>query len=179
VVQDVQNLEDFTPSYFERETTTAPTAEIPFRLYGVVDRIDIDEKNKCFRIADYKSSDKSRADVTEAFFKDLLFQPFLYVFMEKNNPLLSGYVADGAALLVIASYKKKTLTIAQYQAMAERVYAFLKQLANYIKNGTFFICPSDKCRFCPYGAMCRKNHFATLDRVNKCAEKQTLKEWRQ
>lgn len=186
VVQDLADLGDFIPWYFETEEFTPATEELPFCLHGYIDRIDVDEPNKLLRVADYKLTNKGTKDLGATFFKNLIFQPFVYLFMIFHSKAFASYKPTGFSLLGTTEYKKCSYTIAQYEAVAPRVFDFLNCLAGYIKQGTFFICPKPStqqydnyCMFCPYGGMCRKDHFATLQRVSKSIPSQTLKEFRQ
>lgn len=187
VPKDIAAMGNFTPTYFETERFTAPTAQLPLHLHGYPDRIDIDEKNKLLRIIDYKSNKKSATkDLNSTFFKSLIFQPFLYLFMILHDKLGSDYVPESFALMQISPFSNYVYTMQQYEAVFARAIDFLKQLTAFIKAGTFFICPqprekafNNSCSFCAYKEICRRDHFTTLQRVKRSPQSKMLKELRQ
>lgn len=85
----------------------------------------------------------------------------------------------GACLLAISPYKKSELSAQDFQAMHAQACAFLTRLTQLIKQGTFFINPSDLCAYCPYSMLCRKDAFKPLLRSRKSAQARTLEEARQ
>ena len=180
VLADLHELESFTPAKFEIKVSAEPSEEIPFRLRGIIDRVDVDEQQQLFRIADYKSSRKAGKDLAEAFFKQLIFQPFLYSWIALRLKELNGYSFDGACLLAIQKgYQRRELSAAEFEQMKERGCGFLKHLAELVRTGTFFINPSDKCAYCPYAAICRRDSFKSLLRARKSEASQSLQEFRQ
>ncbi|MBP5617142.1 MAG: exodeoxyribonuclease V subunit gamma [Elusimicrobiaceae bacterium] len=178
IEEDLQNLGPFTPSRFEWKVQTEPTEQLPLHLYGIIDRVDIDESAKAFRIVDYKSSRKGTAHLDQDFFTHLIFQPFLYTYMAGMQPALASYQSAGACLLAIASYKKSDLSPEEYRAMYPRAVSFLKQLIGLIEEGSFFVNPSSACTYCPYGLLCRRDAFKTLLRARKSRACQELEEAR-
>ncbi len=178
IEEDLKNLGSFTPSYFEWAVQTEPTTQLPLRLYGIIDRVDINGPAKAFRIVDYKSSRKGTAHLDQDFFTHLIFQPFLYTYMAQRQPTLSSYQNAGACLLAIASYKKSDLSPEAYRDMSPRAVAFLKQLIGLIEKGDFFVNPSASCTYCPYGLLCRRDAFKTLLRARKSRACQELQEAR-
>ena len=180
VQADLKELGDFTPCKFETEVSAPPTEELPIRLRGFMDRLDINEKDKTFFVVDYKSSTKGTQNLAADMFKYLIFQPFIYVFIALHLEELKKYVSAGSCLLTIQpSYKKRVLSPAQFEEMRLRACQFLKQITDQIREGKFFICPSDLCAFCPYSTLCRKDSFASLLRARKSKESRALEEARQ
>lgn len=180
VSADLQQLGSFTPARFEMAVSADPEEEIPFALRGIVDRVDLDEDNKIFWIADYKSSRKGTQDLASDFFKHLIFQPFIYGWIAQRLKELKGYTFAGACLLSIhKGYKRRDLTASDFEKMKSRACLFLKFLTDLIQKGQFFICPSGQCAYCPYTAVCRRDSFKSLLRARKSIPSQLLEEQRQ
>lgn len=180
VREDLRELGSFTPSRFEIPVCIAPTDELPIRLRGTIDRIDIDEKNKRFRVADYKSSRKGSKDLASDFFAYLIFQPFIYVWIACRLDELKAYDSAGSCLLSInKGYLRRDLTEEAFREMQPRACGFLQLITHFIERGTFFISPSDLCGYCPYAAICRRDSFKSLLRARKSAASQSLQEARQ
>lgn len=178
-VADIKTLGPFTPSYFERDFSSLSIPGLPFKLRGIMDRIDINLQDKTFIIADYKSSDQGTKNLAQSFFTYLIFQPFLYVLAAKQLPQLDGFAPQGACLLAInPKYERKDLSASEITAMSQRAISFLNQLANIIKQGNFVLNSSDLCTYCPYSAICRKDHFICLVRARKSKPIKQLKEAR-
>ncbi len=179
VTEDLKNLGPFTPSYFEKEFTRLDVPGLPFKLRGVIDRVDVDTEHKTFVVADYKSSKKGTKDLGADFFTHLIFQPFLYVLAAEKLPELAGYASAGSCLLSInKGYARRDLEPSAFEALRPRAEAFLTLLAEYIKKGAFFLNPSDLCDYCPYAAVCRRDSFKCLMRARKSAESRKLEESR-
>ena len=180
VQQDLKQLGSFTPCRFETEVSAPATKELPIRLRGIMDRLDISEKDKTFFVVDYKSSRKGTKDLAKDLFTYLIFQPFLYVFIALHLEELKGYVSAGSCLLSIQpDYDKRVLSPEQFEAIRTRACRFLEQITNQIKQGTFFLCPSEDCVYCPYSTLCRRDSFAALLRARKSKASQALQEARQ
>ena len=176
---DVKQLGAFVPSYFEQQFSGLRVPGLPFALGGIIDRIDLNEKEKTFVVADYKSSKKGGNDLAKAFFTHLIFQPFLYVLAAEKWTQLSGYKAAGSCLLSIRKgYCRRDLPAAQITQMYDKAVAFLTQLGDVIKSGTFFLNPSELCTYCPYSRICRKDSFTCLMRARKSAARKSLEEAR-
>lgn len=176
---DMKDLGDYTPTFFEKEFSQEELPSVPFHLHGIIDRIDIDEKNKKFRVVDYKSSKKGGNNLVKAFFESLIFQPFLYVLAAQKMPELVGYTSAGSCLLSIRkSYCRRELSASEWEAMRPRAEQFLTQVAQIAKRGEFFLNPSNLCAYCPYGAICRRDHFASLMRARKSEASRQLEEAR-
>ena len=177
--EDIKTLGTFTPSYFEREFAALPIPELPFKLRGIVDRVDVDTQEKTFIVADYKSSGKGTKDLAKSFFTHLIFQPFLYVLATEKLPELKGFTPQGACLLAIQpKYDRRDLSAKELTALSSRALSFLTQLANVVKQGNFVLNPSDLCAYCPYSGICRKDSFACLVRARKSGPIEQLEEAR-
>lgn len=179
VEEDLKNLGPFTPSYFEKEFARLEVPGLPFKLRGVIDRVDVDAAHKTFVVADYKSSKKGTKNLAADFFTHLIFQPFLYVLAAEKLLELAGFTSAGSCLLSInPTYARRDLEPAAFKALRPRAEKFLALLANYVKQGTFFLNPSDLCDYCPYAAICRRDSFACLMRARKSAQSRQLEEAR-
>lgn len=180
VLEDLHELGSFTPARFEMPVTAPATDEIPFKLRGIIDRVDLDEASKTFRVADYKSSRKGTQNLASDLFKHLLFQPFLYVWIAAHLPEFKSYQSAGSCLLSInKGYERREMTASAFEDIRPRACEFFNLLAKLIEEGTFFLCPSDLCQYCPYATICRRDSFKSLLRARKCTVAQQLEEARQ
>lgn len=180
VQEDLKQLGTFTPRFFEKPVSFSPTEELPLHLHGIIDRIDLDTTNKQFFVVDYKSSRKGTKDLAADFFRFLIFQPFIYVLIGLHLEELQEFSSAGSCLLSIQpKYDKRTLDVAGFQALRQRACRFLLQITDQIKTGTFFICPSEACLFCPYSTLCRRDSFSSLMRARKSSASHLLEEARQ
>ncbi len=179
VQEDLQQLGSFVPSKFEQPVSLAPTMELPIRLRGIIDRLDINEKEKTFFVVDYKSSRKGTKDLAADLFTHLIFQPFLYVFIALHLEELKDYTSAGSCLLSIQpKYDKRTLSADSFQAVREHACRFFTQITDLIKQGVFFLFPSDLCQYCPYSTICRRDNFFSLLRARKSEASKLLEEAR-
>lgn len=177
VMEDLKNLGPFTPSYFEKEFTRLSVSGLPFKLRGVIDRVDVDAEHKTFIVADYKSSKKGTNDLVSDFFVHLIFQPFLYVLAAEKLPELAGCSSAGSCLLSInKKYVRRNLEPSTFEALRPRAEAFLTLLSEYIKEGTFFLRKSELCTYCPYASICRRDSFKSLMRASKSVQSRKLEE---
>lgn len=177
-VQDVHQLGTLVPHYFEQEVTLEPTEKLALRLRGIMDRVDVDPTAKQFRVADYKSTRKGTANLAKDFFTRLVFQPILYIVMARALTQLKNYEAAGSCLLSIDPYSKRDLSAEEFAAAFPRACELLEQLVQYVKTGTFFMCPGEICTYCPYHLLCRKDAFKPLLRAQKSAQHAALEEAR-
>ena len=179
VQEDIKTLGQFIPSFFEKEFANLQIPELPLKLRGIIDRIDVNSKEKMFLIADYKSSSKGTKDLAKSFFTHLIFQPFLYALAAQELPELKGLSLQGACLLSInKGYERKDLSLSEIATMKKRVFDFLTLLANTVKQGSFVFNTSDLCTYCSYSTLCRKDHFACLIRARKSEIVQQIAEAR-
>lgn len=179
IQEDLKQLSGFTPGFFEKKFSALSVPDIPFKLRGIIDRIDVNAAQKTFQIVDYKSSRKGGKDLADAFFTHLIFQPFLYVLAAQQMPELKELSLAGSCLLSITpAYDKRTLPAAQWEELRPQAVKFLSFLAAIVQKGQFFINPSERCAYCPYGAICRKDSFTCLMRARKSAPSQQMEEAR-
>ena len=179
VLEDLHQLGSFTPARFEMPVSAEATDELPLRLRGIIDRLDVDGKTKTLRVADYKSSRKGSKNLDVDFFKELVFQPFVYVWIAQRLKEWENYHSAGSCLLSInKGYVRRELSADTFEQMRPRACDFLKMLTGFIQNGTFFISPSDLCSYCPYAAICRRDSFKSLLRARKSEPSQKLQEAR-
>lgn len=172
-------LGTFTPTYFEKEFTALDVENFPLRLRGVIDRIDVDMQHKRFVIADYKSSRKGPSDLAKAFFSHLIFQPFLYPLAAAKLPELETLSLQGACLLSInKGYDRRDISSEELAVLRPQAQSFLERLAQLINEGTFFLNPSERCTYCAYSAICRKDNFFCLMRARKSVPSQQVEEAR-
>ena len=179
--KDVAALGPFTPTYFEQEFPPVSIEGFPFRLHGKIDRIDIDNEGKQFRVIDYKSSKKGTADLIATFFKERIFQPFLYVLAAGQLKQLNGYTSAGSYLLSFkdgssVGYKVQRLSAEEWQAMYPKALALFNLLAQFIQQGTLILRTSDECKYCPYDRICRRDSFACLMRARRSTPSKALEE---
>lgn len=177
--EDVKYLDGFLPAYFEQEAVAEPTEELPLRLHGFIDRMDVNSSRQTLRIVDYKSTRKGTANLARDLFARLTLQPFLYWLMALQLDYLKKYTPQEACLFTLAQYKRQSLSADEFEAVYGAACRLLKLLAEFIKQGTFFINPSEACAYCPYGLLCRKDAFKSLLRARKSAPATALEEARQ
>ncbi len=177
VVKDAEHLNGYVPSVFETvfEKVYEPSENLKIKLKGIIDRIDVDGKNKTFRVLDYKSSKHGGRDLAAEMFKKVILQPFIYLILAQNEKQTEGLLPDGAALLSInKGYERQELSQEGFESIQKRAGEFLTLLMALVKEGTFFINPGEHCQFCPYGAICRKDSFRTRLRAKRTAQSQAL-----
>ena len=182
VVKDAQHLEGFVPQIFETyfEKVYAPSEKLSMKLKGIVDRIDIDLKNKRFRVLDYKSSISGKKSLAENMFKQVILQPFIYLILAEQQKQTAGLKPDGAALLGInKGYARQELSQADFEAVSAKAAAFLELLIGLILSGCFFMSPSEHCQYCPYQRICRKDSFRSVLRARHAKAFEKLQEAKQ
>ncbi len=178
-VKDALELDGLVPQIFETffEKVYAPSSTLSIKLKGIVDRIDIDEKSKRFRVLDYKSSLSGKKSIASSMFKQVILQPFIYLILAEGQKQTQGLKADGAALLGInKGYARQTLSQDEFENISVRASGFFSLLMSFISSGCFFINPSEHCQYCPYSAICRKDSFRSLLRARHAKEFQALQE---
>ena len=111
------------------------------------------------------------------FFKERIFQPFLYVLAAVKLKPLQNYTSAGSYLLSIKEgYTRQELTCQQWQTMYPKAVALFELLARFIRQGTFVLRTSDDCKYCPYRFICRRDSFACLMRARHSAPVKELEE---
>ncbi len=179
VQADLRALGDFVPAYFEWAFDSLAVEDLPVKLRGIIDRIDVNETKKTFLVADYKSSRKGTADLGESFFTHLIFQPVLYVLAAQKLRQLNGRASAGSCLLVLQKgCDRRDLPAEQIAALLPRIRRFLQLLVDITVQGNFVFSPSELCTYCPYRAICRKDSFACLMRARRSKTIQQLEEAR-
>ncbi len=182
VVKDAENLEGFVPAVFEtrfkKDYALSPSLNI--RFMGIVDRIDVNEQNRTFRVVDYKKSRLGGKNLALDMFAKVILQPFVYLSLAQDSPQTRGFKADGAALLIVdAGYFRQTLSAQDYEDSMPRAKEFFTCLMRLIKDGKFFVNPSKHCQFCPYASICRKDAYRTLLRAKHAPQARQLQEVKQ
>ena len=95
-------------------------------------------------------------------------------------PEFKSYQSAGSCLLSInKGYERREMTASAFEDIRPRACEFFNLLAKLIEEGTFFLCPSDLCQYCPYATICRRDSFKSLLRARKCTAAQQLEEARQ
>ena len=182
VQKDADHLDGFVPSVFETffETYYQPSEEFKLHVKGIIDRIDVNEKDKTFRVVDYKSGRKGSKDLRGDILKHLILQPFIYLVLAAQADALKDKNPAGACLLSInKGYYKQDLPQDGFDEVKPKADAFLKLLAGFIRNGKFFLNLSEHCQYCPYAAICRKDSFKSLMRARHAPEYHELEEAKQ
>ena len=182
VVKDAECLEGFVPQIFETlfEKEYVLSEYLCIKLKGIVDRIDVDPKNKRFRVLDYKSSLSSKKGLAENMFRHLILQPFIYLLLVNQQPQTVGLEADGAALLGInKGYTRQELSQTDFEMVSAKAADFFTLLMGFITSGCFFFNPSEHCQYCPYQSICRKDNFRSLLRARHAKEFDALEEAKQ
>lgn len=182
VVKDAGHLGPYAPGVFETqfEKIYPLSPELKIKLKGIIDRIDVDAKNKTFRVIDYKSGKRGGKDLAADMFKRVILQPFIYLVLAQNEKPTQGLAPDGAALLSInKGYDRQELTQEGFEAVRPRADRFLSLLMDLVRRGRFFINPGDHCEYCPYAAVCRKDAFRTLLRARHAPDSRALEEAKQ
>ena len=179
VLADTAELEGFTPAYFEKELDGyyRPSAASCLHLKGILDRIDVNEKTRSYRVDDYKSSRKAGKSLQQDVLKKRIFQPFLYLLLAGQWPLLEGYQSVGSCLMSIQKgYQRKDLSQPEFEALKPAADAFFARLVQLVKEGDFYLHPSPDCAYCPYQSVCKKNAFKPRQRALRCLAAQELEE---
>lgn len=179
VLADTAELGDFIPSYFERELEGyyKPSPAVTLHLKGILDRIDLDPRQKLYRVDDYKSSRKAGKSLAQDILKKRIFQPFLYLLLARQWEVLQGYQSAGSCLMSInKGYTRKDLTPQEFTELKPQADAFFARLARLIQEGTFYLNPTPDCQYCPYSAACRKNAFKMRQRALRCPAAREMEE---
>ena len=175
--EDIKQLGPFTPSYFEQPFEHVSADGFPFALRGQIDRIDVDADKKQFRVIDYKSTKPGTNNLISTFFKQHIFQPFLYVLAAGALKPLAGYTPAGSCLLSIKDgYTRQELTPEQWHEMYPKALDLFNLLARFVRQGTFVLQTSNACTYCPFHRICRRDSFACLMRARRSAPIKELEE---
>ncbi len=179
IADDLFTQGPYIPSYFEKEFCVFAPEELPFKINGVIDRVDVDEKSKTFLVMDYKSSKKGTKDLANDFFNKLIFQPFLYVWAAQHMEEFVSLKPAGSGLLSIKDgFSRQDLPFSRWEDMRPQAEKLLTALVNLIKEGNFFLNNEHKkvCDYCPFASICRRDAFRPLMRARKSDGHKKIKE---
>jgi ATP-dependent helicase/nuclease subunit B len=179
VTEDLNTQGDYVPSYFEKDFSFKIPSGLPFKINGIVDRIDVDEKSKTFLVMDYKSSKKGTKNLDKDFFSKFIFQPFLYVWAAQHMEEFSSLKPAGSCLLSIKEgYYRQELPLSRWEDMRPQAEKLLLELVELIKKGTFFLNDQveDLCKHCPFTSICRRDAFRPLMRARKSDSHKKIEE---
>lgn len=181
VTEDIKIMQEtgFYPYLFEdKQITEITIGNKPLKLRGKLDRIDISQDGKSYKIIDYKTK-KESSEITKAIFSKAVLQPPLYFEMAKTKPELKAKTPVNMALMAIEAAKPaKDLPYDTYLALKPRFEDMMEFLTDLAREGIFIISPSDNaCNNCRFDAACRKAHYPTLRRAAASAQAKKLKEY--
>lgn len=179
VTEDLTSQGDYIPSYFEKQFSLESPSELPFKINGIIDRVDIDEKSKTFLVMDYKSSKKGTKNLDKDFFSKFIFQPFLYVWAARHLEEFSSLNPAGSCLLSIKDgYYRQELPFSRWEDMRPHAEKLLLELVGLIKKGTFFLNDQveEVCKYCPFTSICRRDAFRPLMRARKSDSHKKIEE---
>ncbi len=183
--EDIAHLENFTPAVFEEKFDRVCVEKLSFSLRGQMDRVDVAHgPTPGARVVDYKSSYKGSAKLAAEFFKNYIFQPFLYTLAAEQLKQVGASTVQSAHLLSWSksgsdkNYFVQTLSRADFETVKPDAFAFLDELVSLVKQGNFYINPPREqkkegavarngCEYCSYGAICRKASFNCLVRARR------------
>lgn len=172
---------DFIPSLFEFSFGNLnPLMIEQFKLRGKIDRVDIDEKNKFFKVYDYKLGGNKPTE--DELYKGLKLQLPLYLFAiikekgENYKPaeasIYSLKFKEGeiSPLLLKPSRSKKTFETAQNEFIEfnnNLIENTKSKIINFIEGiikGDFKLSPHEKreeivCKYCEFKSVCRVSNL--------------------
>jgi ATP-dependent helicase/nuclease subunit B len=163
------------PVLMEEELEGPVFGEVPEALKGLrwkgrLDRVDADEGR--FRVVDYKTRwDRGLAKLVQAGER---FQPPVYLELASQCEALKGLESAGVSFLSIESFLEGGTPEHPYSAEEHAqalpfVRGHLQRILERVVQGAFTIRPDDgeygRCRFCPFGGLCRKSHPMTRARA--------------
>jgi ATP-dependent helicase/nuclease subunit B len=167
------------PSWFEKELEGPLPAKLPealegLKLHGFIDRVDLDEQGKRYRIVDYKTRWRKKKPASLVAKGEMHQLP---IYAELAGKALGGAAEFLGASLYMLEDSPETTGAERAQsyegedwrrdrkAFFERVALELEEIA----QGRYPIRPEDGefgyCRWCDFSAMCRKNHAPTRRRA--------------
>ncbi|MDR0952803.1 MAG: exodeoxyribonuclease V subunit gamma [Elusimicrobiota bacterium] len=165
VSYDLEAVQEFwQPTYFEqKDTTEAIFNNMPLKLRGKIDRIDISKNGKHYRIIDYKTK-KESGDITKVIFNNAVLQPPLYFEMAQKFAPLKDKTPVEMTLLALEEdgSPDKTLGFDKYLSIKERFGQMIAAILQETKEGILPITPNKtSCNNCRFETICRKNHQPT------------------
>ncbi|MBI5244874.1 MAG: PD-(D/E)XK nuclease family protein [Elusimicrobia bacterium] len=136
---------------------------------------DLDAKEGAFRVIDYKTS-AQRESLAKLVASGRTFQPPVYLELAGQRKELSKLRSAGARFYAVESFlldeergQCSEYPADEHESVRESVFARLSQMLEALARGEFPIRPDEgafgRCGFCPFQAMCRKNHPMTLVRA--------------
>jgi ATP-dependent helicase/nuclease subunit B len=150
-------------------------------IRGRMDRIDCDPERNRLRVVDYKFKLGGTAtvldrDLSRAALRGERLQPFFYFLLAKRLAArkklrLVDPDIEANFYYIAPKWTKGPLVRANFGAeglseeLGEAIKATVAFIVNGIRQGRFFICPGNHCRYCDVSEICRKNHPPSLWRA--------------
>ncbi|MFH1723618.1 MAG: PD-(D/E)XK nuclease family protein [Elusimicrobiota bacterium] len=166
------------PELFEEPMESPLAVGLPEALRGMpfqgrADRVDVGGGS--FRVVDYKSRWRRHEKLEALVRKGETFQPPVYLELAARHPRLKEDEPGGVRFCAIEDGPETNGRpwVHEYGADAHRrsreaLFEELSRLAGTVSLGKFLIRPDEgahgHCRWCPFGALCRKSHPMTLIR---------------
>lgn len=157
--------ESYVPKIFEKRLEK----EIDkFKVYGIVDRIDLNEDNSAI-IYDYKSGrSPSRKSVLNLENIQLPIYSYLYG-LDSLSGAFFGELKDRKIkrtfhikdIFVKGSYTGNSLTKEELITLIDDTESRIKEIIKRINDGLFIVKPINKenCEYCEYNEICRKEEL--------------------
>ncbi|GEM_PF-1938619 len=165
----------FVPAYFEvyfgerriegKEPPFPPLVieidgrDIPFT--GRIDRIDVNEGERAFRVIDYKKKRKSKNGIkklTKQIEKGIHFQIPIYLLAARESILGNRFSPEGGRLIFI-EYEEKKDQMDMIEGDLEYIFGEIKKFVSRhidsIEGGIFYPDASGPCDYCSYKDICR------------------------
>lgn len=168
------DFEEVLKNYFVLDTekyfddAILKIGDIEFKIDGKIDRIDKNLKEKKHRVIDYKTG-----KVFKILKKDNLtleeppkFQLPFYIEALRNKENLEGEI--DALYWFLKDNKTEGFSSKEWDSKLKFLYEpVFKTLYEILKNGLFFITPSNHCDYCDYFLCCRMRHYPSKIRLKK------------
>lgn len=163
-----ENLKDtgFLPDQFELDVFGESNLLKDINYHGVVDRVDINQDTKQFKVIDYKKKKPNNGSFKNVF-KNNILQPVIYKELCERVLDDEYKFLESKFLYIEGNSSPQSLTADYYTILQDKIKKYFSLLLEYVKEGKFFITPSVSCRYCDFSAICRKNSKATLARTRK------------
>ncbi|HAH08228.1 MAG TPA: hypothetical protein DCM05_17170 [Elusimicrobia bacterium] len=167
----------FVPELFEQGLdgkleVALPKALEGMRFHGRADRLDSDGKS--FRVVDYKRTAKSKK-LAKRVSEGEALQPPVYLELAAQRKEFAGQAQGGAVFYPVESFLEEPepdpYTAQDHAALRKAVLERIGALLKAVAEGRFVIKPQEGeqgyCDWCPFPAVCRKNHAMTLVRARR------------
>ncbi|MCC6544274.1 MAG: exodeoxyribonuclease V subunit gamma [Nitrospirae bacterium] len=185
------SLSGFSPYLFEKSVNGSLTSTSIsdnsdcITVHGIIDRVDIHEDQKRFRIIDYKYKTGRKIpsverDLSLAAIRGQKLQPPVYSLMVTEYLRSKEGIEDPVCDKVRFSYLAPNWTDVPVEdrfsefpgdcwnsVAGGQILNTINLLLKGIRDGLYFIIPGNYCKSCDYSAMCRKNHFPSRSRAKK------------